>query len=356
MSITRWIIGATTSLFMLTSHAVTLEQKVGQMIMVAFIGDSEGHFQVQELKKDLQKGHLGGIMLGSSNVQNPAQLKQLMKPLQQWAKQGGMNVLFTVDQEGGAVQRLSSSKGFGNYERPRNLFQKGDRNFAKNHWKKMACELKSYGFNMNLAPVVDLDLVPNSPAIGKWGRAFSADPKQVAAWSESFIDAHNECNIHTVLKHFPGHGSAEGDTHEGFVDVTNHWSEKELVPYQELIAKGKVDMIMTAHVVNKNLSPMPATLSPEILTGLLRNKMGYNGVIITDDLMMGAIDKYYSFEERLIAAVNAGADILLIAAMKDPDADNARRARKAIMDAVHSGQISQSRIDASYNRIQKLHH
>lgn len=337
------------------SYSATLEQKIGQMIMVAFSGDNTQHFQVKELQSDLENGLLGGIMVGSSNVKDPQQLKSLMKQLHKSAKKGGMPVLFTVDQEGGAVQRLSAQKGFGQYERPRKYFQNGNIDQAKNRWKAMACEIKNYGFTVNLAPVVDLDLVPDSPAIGRWGRAFSKDPEQTTRWAEAFIDAHHACDTLTVLKHFPGHGSALNDTHDGFVDVTNHWSKKELIPYQKLIQKGKVDMIMTAHVVNRNLSAMPATLSPEILNGLLRRDMGYQGVIITDDLMMGAIDKYYSFEERLIAAINAGADILLIAAMKDPDADNARLARKAILDAVQNGKISQQRIDQSYNRIKKLH-
>ncbi len=337
------------------SYAVTLEQKIGQMIMVAFSGDNPQHFQVKELKRDLENGLLGGIMVGGSNVQNPKQLTTLMKSLQQSAKKGAMPVLFTVDQEGGAVQRLSAQKGFDKYERPRKYFQNGNIDHAKKQWKKMACEIKNYGFNVNLAPVVDLDIVPNSPAIGRWGRAFSKDPKQTTRWAEAFIDAHHACGALTVLKHFPGHGSALDDTHEGFVDVTNHWSKKELIPYKNLMQKGKVDIIMTAHVVNRNFSNMPATLSPEILGGLLRRDMGYRGVIITDDLMMGAIDKYYSFEERLIAAVNAGADILLIAAMKDPDADNARRARVAILNAVQKGKISQDRIEQSYKRIKKLH-
>lgn len=339
----------------MNSYGVTLEQKIGQMIMVAFSGDNTEHFQVKELRRDLEKGHLGGIMFGSSNIQNPNQLSTLMKNLQKSAKKGGMPVLFTVDQEGGAVQRLSAQKGFGKYERPRQYFKNGNIAHAKDRWKAMACEIKKYGFNVNLAPVVDLDLVPNSPAIGRWGRAFSKNPEETTRWAEAFIDAHHACDSLTVLKHFPGHGSALDDTHDGFVDVTDHWSKKELIPYQRLIQKGKVDMIMTAHVVNRNLSSMPATLSSEVLNDLLRRDMGYRGVIITDDLMMGAIDKYYSFEERLIAAINAGADILLIAAMKDPDADNARMARKAILNAIKSGKISQNRIDQSYKRIKKLH-
>ncbi len=345
-------------LFSPFAYGVTLEQKTGQMIMVAFNGTNANDAHVKSVRSELKAGLLGGVIIGGANVENPDQLKSLMAALQQSANQGqqksGQKTLFAVDQEGGIVARLSAKKGFGKYYRPLDIAQKNDIAYARKIWKKMACELKDYGLNFNLAPVVDLNIVPNSPAIGRWGRSFSEDPKIVTKWAEIFMDSQRECGVLTSLKHFPGHGSAAGDTHEGFVDVTNSWKESELKPYIDLIAKGKVDTIMTAHVVNKNFSPMPATLAPEVLNGLLRSQLNYQDVIITDDLMMGAIDKYYNFDERLVKAVQAGADILLIAAAKNPEVDNAASARQALMTAVKNGELSEKDIDRAYRRIVKL--
>lgn len=350
------IIGA--SLFSTFAHSASLEQKIGQMIMVAFNGTNASDAHVKSVRSELSSGLLGGVIIGGANVQNPNQLKELMEALQQSAAQGqkksGHKALFSIDQEGGIVARLSHKKGFGQYPRPFDVAQKNDVQQAQATWKNMACELKNYGINFNLAPVVDLNIVPNSPAIGKWGRSFSKHPQKVTKWAEIFIDSQHQCGVLTSLKHFPGHGSALGDTHEGFVDVSRSWSENELKPYKDLIAKGKVDTIMTAHVVNKNISAMPATLSPEFLNGMLRNKLNYKGVIITDDLMMGAIDKYYNFDERLVKSVQAGADILLIAAAKNPEVDNAASARRALLNAVKSGQLSEKDIDNAYQRIVRL--
>lgn len=358
MKIAKTIITAAAFTISASAFAIDLEQKIGQMIMVAFYADDPNDMQIGELTRDLQSGKLGGVIISGSNVKSPAQLKSLMKPLLTAAKQGeqitGEPVLFSVDQEGGAVARLNHKNGFGEYPRPFDMMQADDTQAAYQTWKNMACELKDYGINFNLAPVVDLNLVPDSPAIGKWGRSFSQHPNKVVKWAEIFIDAHQPCKVITSIKHFPGHGSAKGDTHEGFVDVTDTWQAKELEPYKSLMAKNKVDVVMTAHVVNQKWSPMPSTLAPEVITGVLRNQLGYNGVVITDDLMMGAIDKYYNFDERIVQAIKAGADITLIAAAKDPDADNARAARKAVLDAINRGELSEERINQSYQRISKL--
>ncbi|MFV0431046.1 MAG: glycoside hydrolase family 3 protein [Alphaproteobacteria bacterium] len=349
------LLGLTVSM---ASWAATLEQKVGQMVMVAFNGLQPSDGQISTLLRDLKAGELGGVIISGGNVESPSQLKSLMKPLLNAAKEGerqsGQKVLFSVDQEGGAVARLNDKKGFGKYPRPFDMMEAGDTQAAYNIWKNMACELTDYGINFNLAPVVDLNLVADSPAIGKWGRSFSKHPNKVVKWAELFIDAHRPCGVLTSIKHFPGHGSATGDTHEGFVDVTNTWQPQELEPYKALIAKGKADTIMTAHVVNQKWSNMPATLAPEVIGGILRGQLGYDGVVITDDLMMGAIDQYYSFDERIVQAIKAGADIVLIAAAKDPNIQNAAAARKAIMHAVANGELSEERINQSFERLLRL--
>lgn len=215
--------------------------------------------------------------------------------------------------------------------------------------------LKAAGANHNFAPVVDLNLNPDSPAIGRYGRSFSADPTVVVEQAAAFIRAHRDQGITTTLKHFPGHGSASADSHAGFVDVTATWQPVELEPYRQLIAQGLVDSVMTAHVFNAQLDPdAVATLSKPIITGLLRDEMGFDGVVFSDDMQMGAIADSYSFAEAVVATVNAGVDVVAIGNNLDYDPAVAVRVIDILAAAVADGRISAARIDEAYRRIMAL--
>ena len=184
------------------------------------------------------------------------------------------------------------------------------------------------GINQNLAPVVDLNVNPVSPAIGAYERSFGADVDKVTAHARAFIEAHHAHQVLCTLKHFPGHGSAAGDSHNGFVDVTETWSHEELAPYATLIQAGLADAVMTAHVFNRQWDETdPATLSPAVITGLLREELGYSGVVFSDDMQMGAIQQFYTFEEAIRKALEAGVDVIAIAnnSVYDEDGDGARR-------------------------------
>lgn len=219
----------------------------------------------------------------------------------------------------------------------------------------MAQVLASVGVNLNLAPVVDLNVNPDNPVIGALGRSFSADPAVVTRQALAFIDAMHADGILCTLKHFPGHGSSTADSHLGFVDVTNTWSPTELEPFRNIINAGKSDAIMTAHIFNARLDPdYPATLSHATITGILRNQLGYDGVVLTDDMQMGAIANYYGFEQAIELAINAGADIISIASTTISGGDAGGRAFAAIADAVAAGRIPAARIDESSARIQRL--
>ena len=310
---------------------------------------------------DVRDRGIGGVVLFSydmvlgnpvRNVASPEQLQALSASLQALAT---LPLLIAVDQEGGRVARLDEKRGFPPTLAPQVLGEIGDPAYTYAQSAQMAKTLRAAGVNHNLAPAVDLNTNPDNPVIGKMGRSFSADPDVVTAHARAFIAAHHAHKVLTALKHFPGHGSSRADSHKGFVDVTDTWQELELAPYRALIAEGAVDAVMSAHVFNARLDPLfPATLSPAILTGLLREQLGFAGVIITDDMGMGAITAQYGFAEAVVRAVQAGADMLALGNNLMYDPDVAARTIAILTQAVADGHLSEQRIDESYARILAL--
>jgi beta-N-acetylhexosaminidase len=198
---------------------------------------------------------------------------------------------------------------------------------------------------------------PTCPVLGKRERCFSSDPEKVAEYGQIYIDAHRKDKVLTVLKHFPGHGNSKTDSHLGIADVSRYWNENELIPYQKLIELNKVDAIMTAHIINTQLdeSKLPATLSEEIITKKLRNEMGYDGVVITDDMQMGAIRKYFGFKESIRKAIMAGVDILMFSNnIAGANQYSVKNVHSTIKKMVLAGTIPVNRIDESYSRIMKM--
>jgi len=293
----------------------TLDEKIGSMLMVGFMGTSAP--KNSQICQDIKKYDLAGVILFDvnpvkhsepKNISTRWQVGQLTKQLQACSKDG--KLLIAVDQEGGRVQRLKSKYGFyGKFSKAKEMHKLSDEQVNK-HYDKMGAELKSVGINYNLAPDVDLAINKKNHVIYGLGRSFGSDPKQVAHYANIFMNAMHNNGVLTSLKHFPGHGSSMGDTHKGFVDVTKLWKTIELEPYR-LLAQ-TADTVMVAHVFNKNLdAKYPATLSAKTVNGKLRQEFGFNGVVITDDLQMGAINKKYGLKNTLKLAIGAGNDILL---------------------------------------------
>jgi beta-N-acetylhexosaminidase len=277
---------------------------------------------------------------------------KLTKELQACAGDG--KLLIAVDQEGGRVQRLKSKYGFyGQYPKAKDVIKMSDTQI-KTTYEKMGKELKSVGINFDLAPVVDLAINPKNHVINGLGRSFGKDPKKVANFSSIFIDAMHRYGVLTSLKHFPGHGSSLGDTHKGFVDVTDLWQQSELEPYRLLA--DKADTVMVAHVFNKKLDEKyPASLSFETVTRKLRWHLGYHGVVITDDLQMGAISKKYGLRNTLKLAINAGDDILLFGNQMDPQkVVSTKTLVDTISSLIKSGEVKEESIVKAYKRIQRL--
>lgn len=337
----------------------SLQVKIGQMLLAGFRGlEASDRLPVVQ---DIRDHHLGGVILFDfdvptntplRNIQSPAQVKALIAGLQAAAS---IPLIVAVDQEGGRVQRLKAARGFSGAPSARALGALGDTARTRQAAASTGRMLAELGFTLNFAPVVDLDVNPENPIIGKLERSFSADPAVVTAQALAFIAGHHDHGVLCTLKHFPGHGSSTADSHRGFVDVTNTWSAKELEPYAALIKAGAADSVMTAHVFNARLDPQfPATLSRATITGLLRDKLGYDGVVFCDDIQMGAIREHYGLETALAAAIGAGVDIITIGNNTIFEEGIVGQAATVIQQLVRDGKLSEARIDQSFGRIQAL--
>ncbi|MGE4296211.1 MAG: glycoside hydrolase family 3 protein [Campylobacterales bacterium] len=328
----------------------SLEKMIGQMVMVGFHGTRAGEAWPKQLRAQIKAGQVGGVVLYAYNVKDPMQLSDLTRLLHYSAV--GLPLWMAVDQEGGQIQRLTAKKGFSDYPAAKDLAAKNQKTAAAAHYRNLACELRGYGFNFNFGPVVDLEINASSPAIGKLKRSYGPDAKTVTDFAEIFIKAHQGCGIATSLKHFPGHGSANGDTHEGLVDVTDTFSEAELEPFKTLIGKKLADSVMVAHVIDRAIDDRPAALSKKQIDRI--REMGFDGVVISDDLQMGAIREHYDFNETVLMAVEAGNDLLLFSNYFTPDPEIPVKVQAVLKAAVESGRIDRARIEASYRRIAAL--
>ena len=336
----------------------SIELMTGQMLMVGFRGVS---LEANPIVRDIKKYHLGGIilfdrdynvLLPTRNVISKKQLTSLVHGLHNIS---AYPLFMAVDQEGGSVRRLKSEKGFLPLPSAREMGKMSLEN-TENTAKKLGKELAAIGINLNFAPVADVDVYPQSPAIGALKRSFSSNPVEVTNHARAFLEGMAEEKIIGCLKHFPGHGSAATDTHRGLTDITGTWQQDaELMPYETLIPDGVVDMVMVGHLVNSKIDPeYPASLSKATITGLLRTKLGFNGVVISDDLEMGAITAHYSLEEVVLLAINAGMDILLYGNNISYDPDIAEKVHSRILKLVKAGKISRERLEESYTRIRAL--
>lgn len=341
--------------------SLTLEQAVGQMLLVGFRGTTVDE-PTAAMLGELQPGGLilfdrdgpsGGEL--ERNITSREQLQALTAQLQE---QAAIPYFIAIDAEGGYVNRLKEKYGFTLKVPTAHQLGAGAAAETAAIASQLADEMRETGLNWNLAPVVDVNVNPESPAIGAIERAFSADPAVVAAHAQAFSGAMRQRQVIPTLKHFPGHGSAGGDTHLGVTDVTATYNrDAELAPYRELIGGGYDGAVMTAHIVNRNLdtAARPATLSPPIISGLLRQELGFAGVVVSDDMQMGAIVAEYGPEEAAIAAVQAGVDIILLANQQgDYDLQRVYRVRDALLQAVADGVLAEERIYQSAERILSL--
>lgn len=338
-----------------------LKQKIGQMLIIGFRGTEANGLSY--ITRTINYLNIGGVILfdkdnpssGEISPRNITDYNQTKTLIQNLNKYSRSPLFVSVDAEGGYINRLKQKYGFINIPSAEQM-GKGTVEETKNQAITLGQELKDLGFNMDFAPDVDVNVNPENPVIGYLERSFSADPEKVYEHASSFIDGLHQNNIITAIKHFPGHGSSTSDSHLGIVDVTNTYKQEELIPYQKLIESGYSDMVMTAHIINTNIDPeYPATLSPLFVKNILREQLKFNGVIVSDDMQMGAIVNNYGYDEAIIKAINAGCDILIISNNGTTYDEKAPYdAVDIIYKAVKNGQISEQQINDSYNRIQTL--
>ncbi|MEO5806932.1 glycoside hydrolase family 3 N-terminal domain-containing protein [Devosia sp.] len=338
------------------AHAATLDQMAGQMIIVGFQGDNVGDKSVVALRAEIAAGHIGGVMYLKTNVASLAAVKAMNEAFK--AASPGLPPFITLDQEGGAVERLTKDVGFTEVPNARTIAADNSVPGAEAIYEKMAQSIADLGFTVNFGPVADVDINPNNQIIAKFGRSFSADPAVVAAYDGAFIEAHDKAGVVVALKHFPGHGSSTGDSHEGFVDISNTWSPKELEPYRDLFAKGYAGMVMVGHLFHKDYSDAdaktPASLSHQWITGVLRGQLGFTGVAISDDLEMGAIRQHFTPEQTVTEAVRAGLDVLLFSNTAAYSPGLGEKIRGILVAEAKADPEFAARIEQSYDRIVAL--
>ena len=322
---------------------LTSREKIGQLFMVGFLGTSV----TPDLSAFLKEYKPGGVILFSRNLESVEQIVQLTNDLQHCSPKSPL--LIAIDQEGGRVSRLP--KGFTIFPPCQLIGRCHSGELAYAAAATIAKELKSVGINMNMAPVLDVNSNPGNPVIGD--RAFGSDPETVIEMGLVTAAGLQDSKVVACGKHFPGHGDTNADSHKELpvVDAPRERLETvEFAPFRRATAAG-IASLMTAHVLYRALDDrLPATLSPDIITHLLREQMGYDGVVLTDDLEMHAIVDHYGPGDAAVRAFLAGCDVLLICKERDREI----AAFEAIEKAVASGTIDTARLDLSVARIQRI--
>ncbi|WP_052951521.1 glycoside hydrolase family 3 N-terminal domain-containing protein [Devosia soli] len=338
------------------AHAATLEEMAGQMIVVGFDGDDAGDASVKAVAAELKAGRLGGVMYLKKNVASLAAVEQMNAAFR--GASPDLPPFITLDQEGGAVERLTEDVGFTEIPRAVVIAAENTPDEAEAIYRKMAEGIVKEGFTVNFGPVADLNSNPDNQVIAKFGRAFSADPKTVVDYDRAFIAAHHAVGLATALKHFPGHGSSTADSHEGFVDITKTWSEDELEPYRALIGEGVVDMVMVGHLYHADYADgaeqTPSSLSKRWIDGVLRTDLGFDGVVISDDLEMGAIRDHFTLKQTVVEGVRAGMDILLFSNTGYQRPTLSKEVLDILLTQAAADPAFKARIEESYGRIVAL--
>ncbi|HOP40330.1 MAG TPA: glycoside hydrolase family 3 protein [Geobacteraceae bacterium] len=328
---------------------MSVEEKVGQVIMGFFRGTTLSEEQINRISGL----HLGGVILytGAGNIENTAQVAALNESIQNTAREAGILPLFiSIDQEGGLVCRLT--EGVTVFPGNMALGATGSESLTAASADVTARELRALGITMNFAPVVDVNSNPANPVIGI--RSFGSSPEEVARLGRAVIEPYRQAGVVCTAKHFPGHGDTDIDSHIGLPIVKHDRSrleEVELYPFRAMVRDG-VPAVMTAHVEVPALDPtgLPATLSKPILD-ILRNEIGFSGLIITDSMGMGAIVQGWGLEEAAVLSFLAGADILLFGADKGHEPAEQDGVYQALLDAVQNGRIPMKRLNDSVRRI-----
>jgi beta-N-acetylhexosaminidase len=335
------------------------DQQLGQLLVVGFRGteiDSES-----KIVQDFKEYNLGGVVLYDydkaseeygRNIVDPNQLLQLSSALVAYSQ---TPPIIAIDQEGGLVSRLKERYGFPETRSAAYLGQIDNEDTTRHYSRTIAQEFMVVGVNTNFAPVVDVNLNPANPVIANKERSFSSDPNKVVEHVGYVLDEFDKEGLLSVLKHFPGLGSSSSDPNNGVVDVTKDWNDSELIPYKRLFEEREINAVMTTHIYNANLDTLwPATLSENTIQGLLRDTLGFNGVVFSDDMQMEAIRANFGLDTAIEQSLNAGVDILIFANNLVYEENIAERAIGIMQKGIAEGRISQTKVDSALARVGRL--
>lgn len=335
-----------------------LRRKIASLLVVGFRGE-----QVKPsdwIMRAISEQGLGGVVLfdrdqltgGTRNISSPEQVTTLIRTLSE-ASSG--RLIVSIDQEGGKTSRLGPANGFPATQAPEEIGAVNSPALTRSWAEGIANTLASIGVNLNFAPVVDLAINPDNPAIAALGRSFSSDPDVVVSCATEEIKVHRAAGVRTSIKHFPGFGSATGNTDFEIVDVSDTWKRAELVPFQRLIDAEMADSVMVAHLLNRQLDPdRPVSLSRAVVHDLLRGELGWSGAVVSDDMQAAAISRMFGRDEAVAMAVEAGVDMLTFANQQAYDENVVDATVNFIVGMVTSGRISEGQIDESVARIDAL--
>lgn len=291
----------------------------------------------------LEKWPVAGIIYNTANLTGPEQTRKLITGIQSYSRLG---LFISADEEGGTVSRLTKHLGTAKFDSMYEYRDQGAETARSNAYT-IASDMASFGFNLDFAPVADVWSNPDNTVIGK--RAYSDDPQEAAELVSAAVEGFHEGGMACAVKHFPGHGDTEEDSHKGSAYVNRSPEELEaceLIPFRAGIAAG-ADMVMVGHLIVPTLDGLPASISPKIITELLRGELGYGGVVITDALAMGAISADYTPGEVAVRAINAGVDLLLCP-------EDLPASLQGLEDALAGGTLTWERVDESVLRILTL--
>ena len=332
---------------------------IGRMIIVGLKGHDKK--SAYNFFKKNHKYPVGGIILYDEdittlppslhNVRSPEQLKDFTACLQNLSSD---QLIIGIDQEGGKVNRLKKDYGFKESISMAKLGKLNDHKRTEIESNKIVKTLKECGINLNFSPVLDL-LLSKENVITQKDRAISSNPNIISDHARIIMNCHFKNNVIAVGKHFPGQGSSSGDTHEGWVDVTNSWSKKELIPYERLIDSEDIFAVMTSHLFNKNLDDKyPATISKKIINDLLRKELNFDGVVISDDPQMKALSKKYSLKKLIELMINAGVDILCFGNNMVYDENIVKKIHISVLELINENRVQISMLEKANERITNL--
>lgn len=327
-----------------------LEEMISQMIIVGFDGTKESDKWVEQIAKDIKRGKVGGVVLYDKNIQNQAQLKKLTDYLK--AQSLVLPLIIAVEQEGGENSIFSLKKGFSELPSAQDMAKSKDLDESAKLYKQTSDELAKSGINVNFAPVLDLYPKDSLGNESKFKRSYSSFEEIITTYATLFMGALKDVGIVPVVKYFPSSGANLWDGFSSEVDITKSWRFEQLKPYYDLIAYEKLDAVLMSHAIHKELDTQnPAVLSSNVIQKLLRDKMHFEGVVFADNLRMSSLSNHFDFKQRVIKSVEAGADILVLSNYFADNASMPFTVQKILMDAIKSGEISQERIELSYERI-----